>query len=71
MQITKQLAIFLDNRPGTQESMTKVLLARVREVMAQFPFPRAPKPKDTTLLIAGPVRSRMKIRAGRLTGRWS
>ena len=38
---------------GTHESMTDVLLARVREVVAKFPFPRAPKAKDTTLFIAG------------------
>ena len=33
--------------------MTKVILARADEVVKQFPFPRAPKPADTTLLIAG------------------
>ena len=38
---------------GTHESMTGVLLARAREVVEKFPFPRAPKPKDTTLFIAG------------------
>jgi sirohydrochlorin cobaltochelatase len=38
---------------GTHDSMTSVLLARAREVVAQFPFPRAPKPKDITLFIAG------------------
>ncbi|HET7625712.1 MAG TPA: CbiX/SirB N-terminal domain-containing protein [Verrucomicrobiae bacterium] len=38
---------------GTHESMTAVLLARAREVTAQFPFPRAPRPKDITLFIAG------------------
>ncbi len=38
---------------GTHESMTAVLLARAREIVAQFPFPRAPKPKDITLFIAG------------------
>lgn len=38
---------------GTHDSMTNVLLARAREVVAQFPFPRAPKPKDLTLFIAG------------------
>jgi len=30
-----------------------VLLARAHGVVAQFPFPRAPKPKDITLFIAG------------------
>jgi len=38
---------------GTHPSMTNVLLARARGVVEQFPFPRAPKPKDITLFIAG------------------
>jgi sirohydrochlorin cobaltochelatase len=38
---------------GTHEGMTGVLLARAREVAAQFPFPRAPAPADTTLFVAG------------------
>lgn len=38
---------------GTHDSMTSVLLARAREVVSRFPFPRAPKPKDITLFIAG------------------
>jgi sirohydrochlorin cobaltochelatase len=38
---------------GTHDSMTNVLLARAREIIEQFPFPRAPKPKDLTLFIAG------------------
>ena len=38
---------------GTHDSMTAVLLARARDVIAKFPFPRAPKPKDITLFIAG------------------
>lgn len=38
---------------GTHDCMTAVLLARAREVIARFPFPRAPKPKDVTLFIAG------------------
>lgn len=38
---------------GTHESMTSVLLARAREVIAAFPFPRAPRPKDISLFIAG------------------
>ena len=33
--------------------MTKVILARADEVVKKFPFPRAPKIADTTLLIAG------------------
>ena len=38
---------------GTHPSMTKVLLARAREVLEKYPFPRQAKPKDTTLFIAG------------------
>jgi len=38
---------------GTHDKMTEVLLARAREVASKFPFPRAPKDDDTTLLIAG------------------
>jgi sirohydrochlorin cobaltochelatase len=38
---------------GTHEGMTAVLLARARGVLEQFPFPRAPKPQETTLFIAG------------------
>ena len=38
---------------GTHDTMTTVLLARAREVVEKFPFPRAPKSKDTTLFIAG------------------
>ena len=38
---------------GTHDSMTEVLLARAREIVEKFPFPRIPKPKDTALFIAG------------------
>ena len=38
---------------GTHPSMANVVLARARDVVAQFPFPRAAKPQDTTLFIAG------------------
>jgi sirohydrochlorin cobaltochelatase len=38
---------------GTHDSMTGIILARAREVVQHFPFPRAPKPKDITLIIAG------------------
>jgi sirohydrochlorin cobaltochelatase len=38
---------------GTHESMTEVLLARAREVVEKFPFPRSPKARETTLFIAG------------------
>ncbi|MGB8370106.1 MAG: CbiX/SirB N-terminal domain-containing protein [Limisphaerales bacterium] len=38
---------------GTHDSMTRVLLARAKEIVETFPFPRAPRPKDITLFIAG------------------
>jgi sirohydrochlorin cobaltochelatase len=38
---------------GSHELMTTVILARAKEMAEQFPFPRAPKPADTTLLVAG------------------
>jgi sirohydrochlorin cobaltochelatase len=38
---------------GSHDSMTGVILARAQEVVKQSPFPRAPKPNDITLFIAG------------------
>lgn len=38
---------------GTHDSMTEVLLARAREVVAKHPFPAAPKTSDITLFVAG------------------
>lgn len=38
---------------GTHDSMTAVLLARAEEIVRKFPFPRSPKPSETTLFIAG------------------
>jgi sirohydrochlorin cobaltochelatase len=38
---------------GSHDSMTAVLLARANKIVETFPFPRAPKPKDITLFIAG------------------
>jgi len=38
---------------GTHESMTKVILSRAADITKKFPFPRAPKPAETTLFIAG------------------
>lgn len=38
---------------GTHDSMTDVLLARAKEIVAKHPFPRAPKPQETALFIAG------------------
>lgn len=38
---------------GTHPSMAKVILARARDVVVKHPFPRAPRPEDTALFIAG------------------
>ncbi|HEV2392131.1 MAG TPA: CbiX/SirB N-terminal domain-containing protein [Verrucomicrobiae bacterium] len=38
---------------GTHPSMTSALLARARGVVQQYPFPRAPLPNETTLIVAG------------------
>jgi sirohydrochlorin cobaltochelatase len=38
---------------GTHDRMTGVILARAAGVTQQFPFPRAPRPAETTLFIAG------------------
>ena len=52
--LNTQLSTVFYCRPiGSHPSMTTVLLARAREVIEKFPFPRAPKPADITLFIAG------------------
>lgn len=38
---------------GTHDSMTQVLLTRAKEVVENHPFPRAPRPAEITLFIAG------------------
>jgi sirohydrochlorin cobaltochelatase len=38
---------------GSHDSMTGVILARAKEIVEKFPFPRAPKNSDITLFIAG------------------
>lgn len=38
---------------GTHDSMTRVILSRADGILKAFPFPRAPRPSDTTLFIAG------------------
>ncbi|HEX4262821.1 MAG TPA: CbiX/SirB N-terminal domain-containing protein [Verrucomicrobiae bacterium] len=45
--------LFFCQPVGTHDSMTGIILARAREVISRFPFPRAPKTSDTTLFIAG------------------
>lgn len=38
---------------GTHPRMTEVLLHRAREVVEEHPFPRKPRPTDTSLFVAG------------------
>ena len=49
---------------GTHASMTDVLLARARAIVEQHPFPRAPKPAETALFIAGHGTEKLKIKIG-------
>jgi sirohydrochlorin cobaltochelatase len=50
---TQKSELFYCRPIGSHDSMTKVILSRAKEVVAKFPFPRAPKNLDTTLFIAG------------------
>ena len=50
---TQHSTIFYCRPVGTHDSMTRVLLDRANEIVETFPFPRAPRPKDITLFIAG------------------
>jgi sirohydrochlorin cobaltochelatase len=45
--------LFYGRPVGTHPRMTEVLLARARNIVAAHPFPRAPRPGETTLFIAG------------------
>jgi sirohydrochlorin cobaltochelatase len=45
--------LFYTKPVGTHDCMTQVLLARAQEIVARFPFPRPPRPKDSTLIVAG------------------
>jgi len=38
---------------GTHESMTRLLLARAEQIIQKYAVPRAPKPRETALFIAG------------------
>jgi len=50
---TPNAELFYCQPVGSHHNMTRVLLARANEIVETFPFPRAPKPKDITLFIAG------------------
>jgi len=49
----KEQTLYYCGPVGTHESMTEVLLSRARNIIEKHPFPRAPKPKETALFIAG------------------
>jgi sirohydrochlorin cobaltochelatase len=52
--LKSQISNLYYTRPvGTHESMTNVLLARARDIVARYPFPRAPQPGEITLFLAG------------------
>ena len=46
-------SVFYCQPVGSHASMTWVILSRAAEIVKKYPFPRAPKPLDTTLFIAG------------------
>jgi len=50
---TQNSELFYCRPVGSHDSMTKVILSRAAEVVKKFPFPRAPRNSDTTLLVAG------------------
>ena len=50
---TQNSELFFCKPVGSHESMTGVILSRAREIVDKFPFPRAPKPVEITLFIAG------------------
>jgi sirohydrochlorin cobaltochelatase len=52
--LNSQLSTVHYCRPvGSHDSMTGVILSRAREIVEKFPFPRASKPGEITLFIAG------------------
>ena len=51
--VTRHASLHYCRPVGTHDRMTGVILARAREIVEQFPFPRAPKPSEVTLFIAG------------------
>jgi sirohydrochlorin cobaltochelatase len=53
VQKRKDQTVFYCKAIGSHDAMAGVLVARSQEVTRQFPFPRPPQPKVTTLFIAG------------------
>ena len=50
---TQNTELFYCRPAGSHDNMAGVILSRADDVVRQFPFPRAPKPRDITLFIAG------------------
>jgi sirohydrochlorin cobaltochelatase len=50
---TQNSELFYCRPVGSHDSMTGVVLSRAREIVEKFPFPRAPRPGELTLFIAG------------------
>jgi sirohydrochlorin cobaltochelatase len=46
-------SVFYCHPVGSHASMTRVILSRAAAIVEKYPFPRAPKPPETTLFIAG------------------
>jgi sirohydrochlorin cobaltochelatase len=50
---TRHSSLFYCSPVGSHDSMIKVILSRADDIVKKFPFPRAPKPEDITLFVAG------------------
>jgi sirohydrochlorin cobaltochelatase len=51
--VTPHTSLFYCSPVGSHDSMTGVILSRAREILKQYPFPRAPESEEVTLFIAG------------------
>ena len=49
----KNSELFYCQPVGSHDGMTRIVLSRAEGVVGIFPFPRAPKPREITLFIAG------------------
>jgi sirohydrochlorin cobaltochelatase len=52
-RVTHHGSLFYCKPVGSHDGMTRVILSRADDIVKRFPFPRAPKPQDATLFIAG------------------
>ncbi|HLZ53482.1 MAG TPA: CbiX/SirB N-terminal domain-containing protein [Verrucomicrobiae bacterium] len=51
--VTRHSSLLYCRPVGSHDSMTNVILCRAKEIVAKYPFPRAPRPAEITLFIAG------------------